>query len=1105
MATLNSIAWVQSNIEGENAPRFRLEFSEPVSGLTASAWTVSGDKTLVFISSAIANTDFEFRVSAITVDGHSGFFRVQLPANSLTPALTSGDIDYMFGWNPDGSTWSSATADAPVIPALSVTASDTDIFTTETATLTFRATGDLTHFTADDVVLSAGTKGAWTQVSLREWTLVIVPPSSGDGQIDVSVEEDVAGPGNNAVALRINYVGRLTISLALSESIVTVGETFLATFRLSEDISLFPVDAVTATEGVSVEAANTPNDRVWRLRITAPATGSGQGVISLPADSILPGHDDVTATFEYLDAIDADMSLSAASVQNGGTILARLDFDYGVPNFSSDLLDIGALPELLAINGNVLAINGSVLGAISGSRSGRIGEAIPLGDDNRSWQVPITVPESGEGDLEIELPEDAIGFAQAAAMAQVQFASVINLNIHLNADQKFLVVINQDWSSPAIKITGNNIRSVDVQGLLRPFYYQWNPTTGTLFIKGRPESYYKDLEFEIIVTDADSTTRASGSIDVIDMTPVIRVPDAPLKLVKGLVFEGIVRIDNRPSGVEVKGTWQGLDHKIVDAGVQIFGTLPDVNPGVGSGFFDIAAENRANMGNPVSAQVSWELVSEPGRFSVKITDLYLVDNLIQDTTYDSDKDELITIGNSVYNAAYSETPFTWWYRYSSAGEYTNFVDFEAQRKSLQLVRGQPVIGSQPKIFYNSRLLEFVVFDHYSQTGFTTNWNPYRFSSSGKHLGALGKLSGQTYPISVAFDSDNNRVLLTYSSNRYSINVLEIWNAGIASRLASFGNGAMRLQRHSILNVAYNSTDNQIIILHRHDGAGGDNTVYISAYTVSSDLSTITNGTRIALSGISNPRHLAYNTISDNYWVTTQNQIYTVSKTGTVSTDIKNAAVGGLNTAEDITYDSSSDEYLILDRTNRRWQRYNSDFKFQGIYSFDSRQFGGQTFANFHIIFDSQNDEILSIYGNYWYRYSISGSYLGRVRVGIDINYDMSCFDPVNNEILILDTRRRRWYRFSTSGSNLGNHALNSGVPIPIRMAYSTDFNRLILVDILGYSLYKLDGTYDKRVLFKGVPSEFTSFAGVEIERSTNVLLVLVDNIKQKRIYRVSLG
>ena len=298
----------------------------------------------------------------------------------------------------------------------------------------------------------------------------------------------------------------------------------------------------------------------------------------------------------------ADLEISTASIETGGLILAQIDLDYDFPAFSESYISV---PE------NV-----------------EKGTAVSIDDRHRRWIIPITVPQSGEGEIEIEIAEDSLGFQHAALMAPVQFAPTINLNIALPDNLTILWLINTRGPATGlpkpteghnIKITGNNVSKVDVIGLIRPFYHVWSKSTGVLSIRGFPKTFYKDLEFDVIVEDSstDSTkepgeaggpAKASAKINVISLPPAIVKPTNALEFIPTDMNSHIVRINNGATSVSVKGTWLGLDHKSTDEGVEISGTVPKDMFGVDSGDFIVEAENAA--GKAVLTKIPWTIVKQ---------------------------------------------------------------------------------------------------------------------------------------------------------------------------------------------------------------------------------------------------------------------------------------------------------------------------------------------------------------------------------------------------------------------------------------------------------------------------------------------------------------
>ena len=389
MAAVGTVSWVTANIVDEGFPTFRVSFTESISGLTVSDYTITGDVTSITLnaggSSGTLFTYFTTRISSGLSDvGNGGSFRIQLSSNRVDPDLQS-NVDYTLGWDPDGNTWAMPTADIPDPPELTLSLSESIVGVSEQMILTVDSTQDISHFIADDVIVTEGiTKGALTEVNARQFT----------------------------------------------------------------------------------------------MPITSPASGNGTGVISIAENAVYPSNDPVSVSFTYVEEINIDISLSASQISHGNAITAQFDFDIEVPGFSEDVVTIGT--------------------------GGTKGNATAIDDTNRHWILPVTVPDSGDGMLEISLEEDAIGLPHSRASAEIEFFQSRQLEIlsadgsAFDPDQRPIINMNYRYD---MKINGDGVKNVRVEGLLRPFYHHWNSSTGRLSIIGRPIAFYNDLDFTITAED----------------------------------------------------------------------------------------------------------------------------------------------------------------------------------------------------------------------------------------------------------------------------------------------------------------------------------------------------------------------------------------------------------------------------------------------------------------------------------------------------------------------------------------------------------------------------------------------------------------------------
>ena len=203
------------------------------------------------------NTDDLTFIDNVTAKGVTG---IGIYSNGFLEALYIGNdlstsqLSLMtFG---DGSSPSDTTA-----PVLSMTDDITDSVATGDVTFTFSFSEEVTGFTADDVIVSGGTKGAFSgNDGDSSYTLVISPSPNSVGTITVDIDADVAndaaGNGNIAAAqVKQDFdtqppdttAPTVSITDDITDSVATGDVTF--TFSFSEEVTGFTANDVIVSGG----------------------------------------------------------------------------------------------------------------------------------------------------------------------------------------------------------------------------------------------------------------------------------------------------------------------------------------------------------------------------------------------------------------------------------------------------------------------------------------------------------------------------------------------------------------------------------------------------------------------------------------------------------------------------------------------------------------------------------------------------------------------------------------------------------------------------------------------------------------------------------------
>ena len=221
--------------------------------------------------------------------------------------------------------------DTPDDAVLNITLDATSVEQGEVVNALFTYDSAITNFTAADVDVTTGAiKGALTDNSDNTFSMPITAPSTGSGNISVSVAEDVVSPGNNADSASFAYTAPVIIDAVLNITLdaTTVENSGIvnATFTFDSAVTGFTAGDVVVTFGATKGTLTNEGNNVYTMPITAPSTGSGTITVRVAVDRVSPGNNADSATFAYTEptastAPGAPTSLGATA-QTSGTSMA---------------------------------------------------------------------------------------------------------------------------------------------------------------------------------------------------------------------------------------------------------------------------------------------------------------------------------------------------------------------------------------------------------------------------------------------------------------------------------------------------------------------------------------------------------------------------------------------------------------------------------------------------------------------------------------------------------------------------------------------------------------------------------------------------------------
>ena len=144
----------------------------------------------------------------------------------------------------------------------------------------------------------------------------------------------VNGEGNSAWSNSVTFTTETEITLTANPTSVVNSETSTVTVQLSATATDFVASDITVTGGTKGAFTAVDGD-TYRLVVTAPATGSGNITVRVPADAVSAGNPEVSITIAYEPDPDA-LSIEAIDEQNIPLNTEDYELRIGIGNIDSD-------------------------------------------------------------------------------------------------------------------------------------------------------------------------------------------------------------------------------------------------------------------------------------------------------------------------------------------------------------------------------------------------------------------------------------------------------------------------------------------------------------------------------------------------------------------------------------------------------------------------------------------------------------------------------------------------------------------------------------------------------------------------------------------------
>ena len=144
----------------------------------------------------------------------------------------------------------------------------------------------------------------------------------------------VNGEGNSAWSNSVTFTTETEITLTANPTSVVNSETSTVTVQLSATATDFVAGDITVMGGMKGTFTAVDGD-TYRLVVTAPATGTGNITVTVPADSVSVGNSEVSIMIAYMLDPDA-LSIEAIDEQNIPVGSEDYELRIAIGNIDSD-------------------------------------------------------------------------------------------------------------------------------------------------------------------------------------------------------------------------------------------------------------------------------------------------------------------------------------------------------------------------------------------------------------------------------------------------------------------------------------------------------------------------------------------------------------------------------------------------------------------------------------------------------------------------------------------------------------------------------------------------------------------------------------------------
>ena len=284
-------------------------FNQPVSGVGISDFSVV-DGTLGSAVTVVSSSEYTVQVTPTAGDG--------------TLTLTFAE-DGTYEGNAEGAADLAYTGGvSPATP--SITYNPTSVRNGRVTTATIQWDMNVTGFAIGDLSVNVGALSNFTAVDADTYTVDITAPTTGSGNITLTIAEDAVDETNSEATATVAYSALPTVTIAFNPLSVGLNETSQATITWSESVTEFVIGDLSVDVGSLSNFSG--SGTTYTVDVTSPSTGSGNVTLTIAEDAVSVGNAETTATLAYAPPLALGWIVPTSDV--GNTFSVTLTSNYAL-------------------------------------------------------------------------------------------------------------------------------------------------------------------------------------------------------------------------------------------------------------------------------------------------------------------------------------------------------------------------------------------------------------------------------------------------------------------------------------------------------------------------------------------------------------------------------------------------------------------------------------------------------------------------------------------------------------------------------------------------------------------------------------------------------